>query len=189
MADSAVWVAAITAVSSGGFGLAGYVFAARNDERRDERAAEREEVARKDARSERLDDERQAFQREVLLELQDCLREVTRATAQVLTHDRATLKEHDQLYMVGDDLNKQSHEAGISLTRLRERVLSDDLRAELAALHRFETELELMALRLRKLAPAEAIREIDRAFSELATRHERVNDLLGQELRKVLGRR
>src|ERR1700756_3090739 len=60
----------------------------RNEEARDKRAAAREDAARRAALTERLEDQRHDIQRETLLELQDELQQLARATVQILMFDR-----------------------------------------------------------------------------------------------------
>jgi hypothetical protein len=171
-----------------GFGSGGYWLAGRNDEARDERAAKREERARIVTREGRLDDERQAFQRDVLLELQDRLLALTRTTTEVILHDRRTLKQEGQMYQLPEDLSQRNHEAGVALLRIRERVLNEDLRHELKALQEFATEIELLSIQLRETDADQAIAQLDTASAELTRRHTQVNEMLGRELRGVLGR-
>jgi hypothetical protein len=147
-------------------GLAGYWLGARNDEARDKRAAEREERARLVAREDRIEDERQAFQREVLLELQDRLLALTRSAAEVILRDRQTLRDEEKTYQLPEDLNKRVHEAGVALIRSRERVLNDELRHELKALQEFATELEFLALNLGEADSGQAVRQLDDANLE-----------------------
>jgi hypothetical protein len=190
MSGVPAWLAVVGVIAPAASGLAGYWLAGRNDEARDERAARREERARFVTREGLLEDERQAFQREVLLELQDRLLAVTRSATEVIMQDRQTLKQQGQMYpLLPEDLNQRNHEAGVALLRIRERVLNDDLRHELKALQQFATEVELRSLKLRETEVNQAIRELDDATLELASRHERVNQILGRELRVVLGRR
>jgi hypothetical protein len=189
MSDVPAWLAAVGVIAPAASGLAGYWLAARNDEVRDARAAEREARARLATREERLGDERQAFQREVLLELQDRLLAVTRSATEVIMQDRRTLREHGKMYLLPEDLSQRAHEAGVQFAHTRERVLNDELRDELKALHHFATEVELLSLKLRDADVDHAIGELEDASLELAQRHERVNEILGRELRVVLGRR
>lgn len=188
MADVPAWLAAVGAIVPAASGLAGYWLAGRNEEARDVRAAEREERARDVARQERLEDEREAFQRDVLLDLQDCLLAATRTTTEVVLQDRKTLKESGQMYLLPDDLSDRAHAAGVALLRIRERVLHSELRQELKALHEFSTEVELMSLKLRGVDAGQAIAQLDAASLELTQRHTRVNEILGRELRVLLGR-
>lgn len=187
MADVPAWLAALGVIAPPATGLGGYWLAGRNDEARDERAARREERARLVGREERLDDERQAFQRGVLLELQDRLLALTRTTTEVILQDRRTLKEQGQMYLLPEDLSQRNYEAGVALLQLRERVLNVDLRHELKALQEFATEIELLSIQLRDTDADQAIARLDAASAELAVRHTRVNEILGRELRAVLG--
>jgi len=188
MADVPAWLAALGVIAPPASGLGGYWLAGRNDEARDERAAKREERARLVSREGQLEDERQAFQRDVLLELQDRLLAVTRTTTEVILQDRRTLKQEGQMYQLPEDLSQRNHEAGVALLRIRERVLNDDLRHELKPLQEFATETGVLSIQLREADADQAIAQLDAASAELARRHTRVNEILGRELRGVLGR-
>jgi hypothetical protein len=189
MADVPAWLAALGVIAPPASGLGGYWLAGRNDEARDERAARREDRARLVPREERLEDERQAFQREVLLELQDRqLLALTRTMTEVILQDRQTLEEKGQMYQLPEDLSQRSYEAGVALLRTRERVLDDDLRRELKALQEFATETELLSIQLRGTDADQAIARLDAASAELVRRHTLVNEILGRDLRSVLGR-
>jgi hypothetical protein len=122
------WIAVLGLIVAPVTGLLGYVLAGRNERARDERAAKREAVARRASVRERLDEERHAFQRETLLELQDALQRQVRCAAKVIIHDRSTLREHGTLTQVGPELSGESYEIGVTTRRLQERVLDGALR-------------------------------------------------------------
>jgi hypothetical protein len=56
----------------------------------------REESARRAALADRLEEDRHAFQRDTLLELQDELQRLARATTRILLQDERTVKESDR---------------------------------------------------------------------------------------------
>jgi len=92
------------------------------------------------------------------------------------------------MYQLPEDLSQRNHEAGVALLRIRERVLNEDLRHELKALQEFATEIELLSTQLRETDADQAIAQLDTASAELTRRHTQVNEMLGRELRGVLGR-
>ena len=188
MPDVPAWLAALGVIVPPVSGLGGYWLAGRNEEARDERAAAREAQARLANREDLLEDERQAFQRDVLLELQEAMLAQTTTTTEVLLQTRRTSKEKGQTYSVPHDLDQRSHQARVALLRLGERVLGDHLRQELNALQKFAAEAELLPIHLRGTDPEKAIARLDAAMGELGERHKRVNEILGRELRAVLGR-
>lgn len=185
MADVPGWLAALGVVAPAVSAVGAYRLAGLGDEGRDERAAEREERARLSAREDRLEDERRVFQRDVLLDLQDRLIAVTRTATEVLVQDRRTLTQSGQMHELPEDLRRGSYTADIALLRIRERVLSDELRQELRALQELTTGIVLS--HLGDADPDQAIARLDAASAELARRHTRVNEILGRELRAVLG--
>jgi hypothetical protein len=105
MADIAIIVVAgIGAVATVVNGLGGYRLAGRNDEARDIRTEQREEKSRTTALAERLQEQRHEWQREVLLELQDEVQKLARATGKILHQDRMTVREHGGVFLLPQGL-------------------------------------------------------------------------------------
>jgi hypothetical protein len=127
--DAAAWSVIIGPVTTLLGGLGGYWLAGHNEDARDQRAASREQVARRAALAERLEDERHGFQRDMLLELQDELQRLVRNAAQIMLQDQKTIKQFGQIYLLGGDLSDQAMQITVSVQRLRSRVLDDQLRA------------------------------------------------------------
>lgn len=188
MVSGSEGIAALAIIVSAASGWVGYSLAGRNEEARDLRTAQRESAARQALRSERLEDERHGFQRQLLLDLQDALRTLTRTTSLILRQDLATLNERGALYQVGRDLNEAAFNANIDFGRLTVRVLDYELRAELGQFHE-ETVAMVSTRRARKSVSAEVqAADIESDMADLTARYEVVNDLLGERLRGELGR-
>jgi len=98
--DAASWAAIVGPITTLLGGLGGYGLAGRNDDARDRRTVAREESARRAALADRLEEDRHAFQRDTLLELQDELQRLARATTRILLQDERTVKESDRLYQL-----------------------------------------------------------------------------------------
>lgn len=84
MAQVSDLVATLSILGPAVTGLGGYWLAGRNEEGRDKRTSDREEAARRAALRERIYEERQNFQRDMLIELQEVLsvlRRFVRVTA------------------------------------------------------------------------------------------------------------
>ena len=110
-----------------GGALGGYWLAGRNEEGRDVRASQREETARRAALTERLEDQRHEIQRETLLELQDELQKLARATVQILHFDRNNLGLRAAgTVTLPDELDDGF--STLSVNRLKTRVLDRQLR-------------------------------------------------------------
>jgi hypothetical protein len=119
-----------TVVSGLGGSLGGYLFAARNEEARDNRAADREEKERADALAERLQEQRHERQRQVLLDLQDGLQQLARATGKVLRQDLSTVREKGGLFLLPEGLGgDDSLAATVAVQKLAARILSAQLRS------------------------------------------------------------
>jgi hypothetical protein len=181
------WLAIAGLLVPSATGLAGYVLAGRNDQARDDRAAKREVAARKATVRERLDEQRHAFQRETLLELQDVLQRRVRATAKVNLHDRQKLEQQSPLTMLGDDLNNESYELGVATRRLQERVLDKGLREAVEAFRQQVTNSELSFMAVRAMSPEEGIRQLDADLLSLTNDYVAVSGAIGEALRAELG--
>ncbi len=121
--DAAAWAAIVGPITTLLSGLGGYWLAGRNDDARDQRAAAREEAARRAALAERLEEQRHTFQRDILLELQDELQHLARITTRIAIQDRKTLKERGQLYLLPEEMSDEANQIVISVQRLRTRAL------------------------------------------------------------------
>jgi hypothetical protein len=107
------------------------------DALRDKRATRREAAAaeRADRREwataqRQRDVARDAFQRETLIELQDWLGKLGRATGASMHHDEMEFRSSGQWgrSLLGEEWNRAHHEALVNVNRLRVRVLDDDVR-------------------------------------------------------------
>lgn len=106
------------------------MLARRNDADKDRRAAAREEANRAAALAERLNEERHERQRETLLELQDELQKLARATGRILHQDLMTVRQQGGVFLLPDaTMSEDSLAATVAVLKLKERVLVDELRA------------------------------------------------------------
>jgi hypothetical protein len=181
------WLALVGLVVPAATGLAGYVLAGHNERARDERAAVREAMARRASVRERLDEQRHAFQRETLLELQDALQRLVRCTARMILHDQKTLKEHGKLTRLGEELDEESYETGVTTRRLQERVLDAALRAAVDEFRRHVTEVETSFISVNDMNAEDGIRHLDGLQMDLVQHYVRLSDQLGTALRVELG--
>ena len=111
-----------------------------------------------------------------------------RATAKVLLQDQNTLREQGQLVRLPTELDRDSYDSGVELSRLRVRVLDDALRDELDAFHDFTSGLEVSALVLKDVPAEEAIRRLEAHMRELGDGYIAANGSLGALVRSELGR-
>ena len=182
---------AVTAVIGSIFTVAGtyggYLFAGRNEEKRDERQDRRDARTRRDALAERLEEERHNFQRDTFLELQDVLLRLARWRAQINSQDIKTLRERRQLFLLPDELGGDEERLEIATAqKLRTRVLDVGLRA---AIGDFITMVAHDSTDLDDDRPAAAVRELQRREVELATSYVNLAEQLGEHLRAELDRR
>ena len=126
--DAASWAAIVGPITTLLGGLGGYWLAGRNDDARDRRTVAREESARLAALADRLEEDRHAFQRDTLLELQDELQRLARATTRILLQDERTVKESGRLYQLPEGLSDEEFQIFTAVRRLWVRVLDPELR-------------------------------------------------------------
>lgn len=184
--DAASWAAIVGPITTLLGGLGGYWLAGRNDEARDRRAAERESADRRAAFAERLEEDRHNFQRDTLLELQDQLHRLVRATTRILLQDEKTLKERGQLYLLPGELDAEEFQAFANIRRLWARVLDPNLRDSVEGFTN-------VCSRAGMPVPTEdkdlALAELRRREAAIGASYEQVNGLLGELLRRELDRR
>jgi hypothetical protein len=184
--DAATWAVIISPTTTLLGGLGGYWLAGRNDEARDRRAAARESSSRRGALTERLEEERHTFQRDVLLELQDELLRLIRVTTLINFQDQKTLTELGELYQLPAELGDESRLVTGSVQRLRMRVLDPGLRQ---AAGDFVGLCSRDAVAVARMPKETALAELSRQYAQLATTYVALNELLGEHLRRELDRR
>lgn len=173
--------------------LGGYWLAGRNDEARDKRAAARETASRRAALAERLEEDRHAFQRDVLLELQEALEQLLRMTVhRIGLHQDAIEAEGHLSRAPAETAAKEDMQAKASVPRLQTRVLDDQLRT---AANAFAERCARAALGLDFVGGVpdsgreQAVKQLQRQVVELSQDYEYLTNLLGAGLRREIDRR
>ncbi len=122
------WIAIVAVIlGSGGLSaLGGYLLAGRNEEKRDERAAQRD----REALRERQKDEGRVFQRDTLLEIHDLLYRLNRNAGRSRHIDEMRYRETGKYgrELSPDDLSDEFSELVGSVNRLRVRIFDRDMR-------------------------------------------------------------
>jgi hypothetical protein len=167
------WLAALAIVVPAATGVLGYLLAGFNEEKRDQRAAEREREARRAIVVQQADDRRHDYQREVLLELQSVILEFAISIVKAFDASQHPSKHPGER----DPLDPEILELRLRMARLRERVLDDQLRDILGLLDRNSATAVISA--------AEDFSTVAEAASEIVVA---VNSRLGELLRQELGR-
>lgn len=192
--DAAVWTAIIGPITTLLGGLGGYWLAGRNEDARDQRSARREQVARRAALAERLEEDRHSFQRDTLLELQDELQRLVRNTAQIMLQDEKTIKQFGQIYLLGGDLSDEAMQITVSVQRLRSRVLDDQLRAAIGDFVSFCASAGIAPTeypqgKVPDDQKAKAIGTLRMQNAKLGETYATLTELVGSHLRSELDRR
>jgi len=124
--------AAVTLISTS----VGFISSQLMERSKDRHAYEREKEARESARRDNLFERRTEFQRQTLLDLQDAVMKLIRATGEMyhidLMASRATGKWVKQLFP--DELDNRAFSAGVQITVLGVRVRDKSIRDLLAQL-------------------------------------------------------
>jgi hypothetical protein len=187
MADlTTIFVAGIGALTTLANGVGGFFLAGRNDEARDIRAAERDEASRTAALAQHVRERRHEWQREVLLELQDELQKLARATGRILIQDLKTVREHGGVFLLPEGLGgDESLAATVAVQRLRSRILADDLRALVGDFVTFCGFATTGATIAHKDDPPEQLAAlIEGLQAELGTRYDHLVERLGEHIRR-----
>lgn len=179
----AAMVGSITTMLSG---LGGYLLAGRNDEKRDQRTAERELAARRDARIERLADQSHQIQRETLFELQDELTHLSRILGQTLLHDRKAILEAGAPAPLPNELDTGFMTTMQNVQRLQSRVLNDTLREAVVSYTAFCSASVILGDTGR--SPAELLAQCDERINATSTRVADLNEQLGAHIRTEINR-
>jgi len=185
--DAATWAAVVGPITTLLGGLGGYWLAGRNDDARDRRAADREAAARRAALAERLEEDRHTFQRGTLLELQDELQKLARTTTRILLQDMKTLKELGKLYQLPPELNDEQFQIRVSVERLQVRTLDAVLRQAVSDFLNLCISLGRSG-DVTEEPKEEALNKLERRLSLVGSRYFKLNELLGEHLRRELDR-
>lgn len=186
MSDAATWTAVIAPITTLFGTLGGYWFAGRNDGKRDERAGRRERDGRRDARTERLDDERHEVQRQTLFALQDELQRLS--SSHTLTAVGLFLRFHGSEQV--DCANKQPPDIAYAETlntvhRLQSRILDPQLRESVTS---FTAKCNPYVIRYTDRPAGEVNAEVQARILEVGLRYLDVVEQLGEHLRRELDR-
>ena len=184
--DAASWAAIVVPITTLLGGLGGYWLAGRNDDARDRRTLAREESARRAALADRLEEDRHAFQRDTLLELQDELQRLARVATRILLEDERTVKESGRLDQLPEGLSDEEFRIFTAVRRLRVRVLDPELRE---AVEGFGDVCSRASLPKSGGDKDEILARLRRQQARVAESYSAVNALLGERLRRELDRR
>lgn len=125
---ASLWPQIIIAGSTLLAAFLGYLLAGLNEARRDRRAADRERLARAEDRQTTAIRAQHEFQLETLLALQDAIQLMARVTGRAMHFDH--MQARQGLYtQLPDNYSEKIHANAVDVTRLRNRVLDEDLRA------------------------------------------------------------
>lgn len=140
-----VWYGLVSTLAPLGGGVFGYFLSGRNDEKRDQRAIERDRAGKQLERDAVRDVWSHEFQRDLLLELQDQLQRLSRSTYEQIKSDRETLQTAGRLTLLPEGLSDEAFELTIELNRVRERILDEQLRERVTSFFEECTRLSMEA--------------------------------------------
>lgn len=157
-----------------------------NESRMDERAFSRELAARREARQE--DSERRHFeyQRRVLEDLQNEVRELARTTMQVIQFNEMSMKTLGRYERLPEEINTAVFESRIRFAPLFQRVTDDNLRNQLDDLGHQTAKMSIHTHHIDGIDKDTELGILDNQLSLLADLLSKVNDILGKQLRANL---
>lgn len=179
-------LALITPVLVLGSSISGYFFAGVNEAKRDERAREREVGARKELEEATRARSWHEFQLTSMLELQDAIVELARATGRILLSDEKTLEIQGKYYQIPVELNEHADVARRNLIRLLHRITNEDLRAELENFNNRTANMVMSGRTSEEIDVQSHLQSIISFEAELANMFGVVNGELGLHLRALL---
>lgn len=166
--------------------LGGYWLAGLNEAKRDVRAGQRDDLARKQALAERRILETRAFQRETLLELQDVVQRMARLDGRLINFDFLEARSGRYNSQMPDALDDESFQNANLLLKLNTRILDSTIRERVLAFNQYSGSLALLGESLVGLSQDELesrlVAELQRALVE----YSRVMDPLGEAIRLEL---
>lgn len=180
--DSSLVNQIVVAVATLLASLGGYMLAAVNDRHRDERALHRELKLRESDRSSQLENDRHAFQRETILELQDALQLMSRLAGKAMLFDHMQAREARYTQLPGD-LSDEMHANGVEVRRLTSRVLDSRVRAAVADFVGRASRLSMSPGYLKGLVGDDLENAATAHMMELGNAYEALSDVLGEALR------
>lgn len=170
-------------------GIVAYFLGGLNERKRDERTLAREELARKHLRAEARDNERHAFQQATLIELQVSLIALGRSATLTMMADLENIRNTGKFGMLPEDVGGAAElETRGNYHRLVNRVLDDELRAELFSVNDAATAVSYPPTNWKSLSKGEAEALVHTRWARLATELDRVQKALGAALRTELAR-
>lgn len=184
---SANLVPAAAVVVGGAFTIAGGVLREQFTSRREREARTSERELAEEARAAEREIVRTTFQRETLLDLQDAVLRLVRNTMQLNIHHRRVYAENRTYARELDPpaLSDESRLAAAEATRLRQRVLDDDLRLRVRDVQALCTQL-VMPPQVTGETDAQAAERADGQSIRLAHDYADLEDHLGRVLRALL---
>lgn len=129
----------------------------------------------------------QAFQRDLLLDLQDQLQALVRVTAKTIIEDERALAADGHLSQLPPGLSDEDFAVGVSVSRLTARILDDDLRRAVAEFHSSCTVLAMDAVAFRFDGGNDLEARLAANHSQLVSACEAMTAVLGPVLRRELG--
>jgi hypothetical protein len=154
--------------------LGGYLTGAITEYLRDRRARQREREARDATRQLQLSERRSDFQRETLLNLQDAVQDLARATGRMHHLDEMEFRRTGRWggNLFPEDLDSAAHEAGVKTLKYMVRVRDDSIRVLMKEFRDHANEATLSTSREK------SIQEMQEAIAVSESLHERIGLIL-----------
>jgi hypothetical protein len=183
--NAALWGQIIVAIVAVAGSILGYVLAGVNDARRDRRVAAHDAIVRREERATTALQEQPAFQRATLLDLQDSIQLMARLTGRAMHFDHMQAREGEYTQLP-PGYSDEMFENGVEVTRLRNRILNNQLRMQIAAFTMQCTEASMSPTRYQNRPIGDADDVALALMRQFNIQVETVMDAVGEALRANL---
>ena len=183
--ENVPWTQIITALATLGAAFLGFLLAGINEAKRDARAAAHQREVRAEERLAAAMNARQEFQRETLLSLQDAIQLMTRLTGKTLVFDHMNARKGLQTQLP-EEYSDEIYANGVDVIRLRNRVLSEELRETITHFAEACRQISLTPSGYTDLSPETVESHANALYTHLDTHYKNTMDQLGTALRAEL---
>ena len=180
------WIPLLSTAVGALAAVSGTFLTGAHERRRDALNAQRESGARRQDEAREREARRRDFQLRTLLDLQDGVQRLGRLTSMMLQFDLRQAREGRYTH-VPADVSDELQTKGIEVSRLRTRVLDDDVRRAVDGAGAKYGELAMAVMRYREMGPgAELEAAWDRDIAKLGDAMNEAMETIGGAIRHEL---
>ena len=182
------WEPLVTTAGTLVAAFGGFIFAGRAQRRADEHKDARDREFAAQSRAILLEDERHAFQRETLIDLQALLNQKARNAYLEIEADRKAVAEHGRFFQLPEGLSEAAFTTDLKFSHTVARVTNDTLRKELIHFKDFCAKVSVPPPCHESMSKGDLLDRQKTLLNELANMVNAINEMLGEYLRAELDR-